>query len=133
MNVLDYLIYLSKGKHYLDKGSDYVKEGSKYVKKGSKTLGKSSKKFYRENTPVVVINERELFSWPLFFGGLLVGAIVALLYTPDTGEHNRQKISEKFNDLTEDKVKFNGRKSYKVREINEEGVKDLQESRTDII
>jgi hypothetical protein len=126
MNVLDYLIYLNKGKHYLNKGSDYVKEGSK-------NLSKSSKKFYKKNTPVVLINEREYFSWPLFFGGLIVGAIVALLYTPDTGEHNRQKISEKINELTEDKVNSNGKKSYKVREINEGGVKDLQETRTDII
>ncbi|CAN5347306.1 hypothetical protein BH23BAC1_BH23BAC1_08300 [soil metagenome] len=126
MRLLDYIILLAKGKHYLNKGSEYVQDGSKY-------LSKSSKKFYRKNTPVVVINEREYFSWPLFFGGLLVGAIIALLYTPDTGEHNRQKIAEKFNDLTEDKVKFNGRKSYKVREITEDGVKDLQESKTDLI
>jgi hypothetical protein len=92
-------------------------------------LSKSSKKFYDKNTPIVVIKEKDYFSWPLFFGGLLVGAIIALLYTPDTGEHNRQKIVEKFNDITEDKVKFNGRKSYKVREITEEGVNDLQESK----
>jgi gas vesicle protein len=79
-----------------------------------------------------LIEESNYFSFTFFILGAIVGAFTALLYTPDTGENNRKKLAEKFNDLNEDKEKNIGKKSYKIREITDSGVRNLEEERENL-
>lgn len=95
-------------------------------------LGKSVKHFTDKNDPVILVKETNYFSFTFFIIGALAGAIAGLLFTPDSGEKNRTKLAEKLKEIQKDDVKFSGRKSYKVREISDEGIKNLEQERENL-
>ncbi|MDQ3392873.1 MAG: YtxH domain-containing protein [Bacteroidota bacterium] len=94
-------------------------------------LSKTVKRFTDKHSPVLLIEEPNYFSIPFFMVGAAVGAIIALLFTPDTGENNRKKILEKFN-TDQDEINFNGHSTYKIREVSEDGIKNLEQARENI-
>lgn len=95
-------------------------------------LGKRVKHITDKNPPVVLVKEYNYFSFPFFIIGAIVGIIAGLLFTPDTGENNRKKLEEKLKEMNKDDVKFSGRQSYKVREISDQGVKNLEQERENL-
>lgn len=93
-------------------------------------LGKSVKNYTDKNSSVILIEESNYFSVPFFIVGAVLGAILGLVFTPDTGENNRKKIEEKFNEIAKNKDDdFSGQKSYQAREINEQKIKSLEVER----
>lgn len=96
-------------------------------------LGKSVKNFTDKNSSVVLIEESNYFSLPFFIIGAVLGAILGLVFTPDTGENNRRKIEEKFNELTQNKDdEFEGQNSYQVREVSDQKIKSIEVERENI-
>jgi len=95
-------------------------------------VGKSIKNFTDRNDPVVLIKERENFSFTFFVIGAMVGLIGGLMFTPDTGENNRAKLKEKLKDLQQDDANPSGSKSYRVTGISEEGVTNLEQERKNL-
>lgn len=93
-------------------------------------LNKSLGDLQKKSLPVVVVDKTNYFSFPFFVLGALVGAIAALLYTPDTGENMRRKITDKLKNVNQEKDPFAGRQTYNVGDISSEGERSLEELRT---
>lgn len=93
-------------------------------------LNKSLGNLQKKSIPVVVVDRTNYFSFPFFVIGALVGAIAALLYTPDTGENIRRKITDKLKNTNQEDESFEGRQTYNVGEISSEGLSSLEEAKT---
>lgn len=92
-------------------------------------LGKSVKNFTDKNSSVILIEESNYFSVSFFVIGAVLGAILGLVFTPDTGENNRRKIEEKFNELAKKDNDSSSQNSYQVREVSDQKIRSLEVER----